>query len=371
MKKIHPIRLLVKTTLIFLLANLLFALWNPPVEQISGYNSIFPGRTRFPFPEGERTVSIDNLDALFASHVISMPKEQNEFRVVIIGDSSIWGDTIESDQTLSARLNELQFECSEKNIRFYNLGFPHLAIVKDLLFLDKAMEYHADMVIWVFTLRTLLPKSPNPFLVENSEHIYSLIKQYDLVYPHEELVLEEETLYEKTFFGQREELARLILLQALGAVTTGTESDRSPVFRPTGTPEIEYQPLPNDVRDSISYLGLEEPGDISSLIWLDHFQAGEAIAGDIPILFVNQPMFIASGENSHLRYNQAYPRWAYDRYRQIMFEQADTYERTYNDLWDAIPPGYFTDDIFHLTPEGEQLMAEALYPDIGELICGR
>ncbi|NJN43997.1 MAG: SGNH/GDSL hydrolase family protein [Anaerolineae bacterium] len=163
----------------------------------------------------------------------------------------------------------------------------------------------------------------------------------------------------------------MIQLQILGAVATGTESDRSPVFRPAGTPEIEYQPLPNDVRDSISYLGLDGPGDISSLLWLDHFQAGEAIADDVPILFVNQPMFIASGENSDIRYNEAYPQWAYDGYREIMSAQADIYGRAFLDLWDAIPPEYFTDDIFHLTPEGERLMAEALSPNLYEMICGQ
>jgi hypothetical protein len=371
MKKIHPLRLLIKTILFFVLANFIFALWNPPVERLSVYNTIFPGRTRFPFPEGERTVSIDNLEALFASHIISSQKGHDEFRVVIIGDSSVWGDTINSDQTLSAKLNALSFECSDKDILFYNLGFPHLAVTKDILFLDKAMEYQPDMIIWAFTLRTLLPKNPNPFLIENSRQVFTLINKYQLDYPYEELDLGEETLFDRTFIGRRQELARLFLLQILGTIVAGTESDRSPAFRPSDAPEIDYKPVENNVRGSISYLGLDEPGDISNLIWLNYFQAGESIAGELPILFVNEPMFIASGENNDIRYNDAYPKWAYDQYRQIMFAQADSYQRSYIDLWNEIPPGYFTDDIFHLTPEGEQLMAEALYPDIQEMICGQ
>ena len=84
MKQIHPLRLLAKTLIIFLLANLIFALWNPPVGRLSLYNLVFPGRTRFPFATGPRTVTIDNLDAMFASHVISAPKRKNEFRVIIL-----------------------------------------------------------------------------------------------------------------------------------------------------------------------------------------------------------------------------------------------------------------------------------------------
>jgi len=112
MKKINPLRLFLKTIFIFALANLLFALWNPPVERLSAYNAIFPGRTRFAFGE------IDNIDAHFASHEISAPKGENEFRVIIIGDSSIWGDGLESEQSLSTWLNKLQSECFSKDCKF-------------------------------------------------------------------------------------------------------------------------------------------------------------------------------------------------------------------------------------------------------------
>ena len=81
-------------------------------------------------------------------------------------------------------------------------------------------------------------------------------------------------------------------------------------------------------------------------------------------------MFIASGENSDLRYNNSYPRWAYDQYRQIMFDEAINEQRAFIDLWDVIGQEYFIDDIFHLSPEGERLMAEVLAPDLQEMICG-
>jgi hypothetical protein len=43
-------------------------------------------------------------------------------------------------------------------------------------------------------------------------------------------------------------------------------------------------------------------------------------AGDVPVLLINEPMFISSGQNSDLRYNSFYPRWAYDQYRAMLAE---------------------------------------------------
>ena len=51
MNEIRPLRLLVKVACLFIVANLVFAAWNPPVGRISAYNLLFPGRARFPFGE--------------------------------------------------------------------------------------------------------------------------------------------------------------------------------------------------------------------------------------------------------------------------------------------------------------------------------
>ncbi len=364
MKKINPIRLFLKTIFLFILANLIFALWNPDIGRLSLYNSMFPGRTRFPFGE------IDDLDALFASHEISAPKEENEFRVIVIGDSSIWGDELESNQTLSAWLNEFQTECFSKDVKFYNLGFPHIAIVKDLLILDKAMEYEPDAIIWSFTLRTVLPKPPNPFLIANADPIFELINKHDLrEYPYEEFDYQEKTLYEKTFIGQRKELARIFLLQTLGTVWLSTESDFPPVFVQENASAIAPIEDPNDLENNISYLGFEEPNNIIPSLWLHYFEAGEQIAGDVPILYINQPMFIASGKNNDIRYNKAYPRWAYDQYRQFLLTETEKKQRPYLDLWNTIPPEYFIGHTFHLSEKGERWLAEVIEDGFQEAIC--
>jgi hypothetical protein len=76
------------------------------------------------------------------------------------------------------------------------------------------------------------------------------------------------------------------------------------------------------------------------------------------VVFVNEPMFVSGGENSDLRYNFFYPRWAYDSYRALMQDEAARRGWTYVDLWDAVPNTEYTDSAIHLTPLGSSLLAE-------------
>jgi hypothetical protein len=71
-------------------------------------------------------------------------------------------------------------------------------------------------------------------------------------------------------------------------------------------------------------------------------------------------MFVSNGRNSHLHYNSFYPRWAYDAYRELLTETAQTNNWHYLDLWDAIPADEFTDSPVHLTPNGNALLAEKI-----------
>ena len=47
-------------------------------------------------------------------------------------------------------------------------------------------------------------------------------------------------------------------------------------------------------------------------------------------------MFISSGQNSDLRYNSFYPRWAYDQFHALLNSQAAANDWHYLDLWDSI-----------------------------------
>ncbi len=96
-------RIILKAACLFMLANLVFA-WADPIESIgrlSLYNGLVPGRQRLPY--GEQAASynliVTSLSAMFASHEIAQPKAADEFRVLVLGDSSVWGLLLQPDET--------------------------------------------------------------------------------------------------------------------------------------------------------------------------------------------------------------------------------------------------------------------------------
>ncbi len=91
-----PGRVISKALALFLLLNILFA-WLiplPSLGRISIYNHLVPGRVRLPYaddPARSYNLSLFDLEAMFASHEIeAQPKPEDEYRVILIGDSSTW-----------------------------------------------------------------------------------------------------------------------------------------------------------------------------------------------------------------------------------------------------------------------------------------
>jgi len=146
-------------------------------------------------------------------------------------------------------------------------------------------------------------------------------------------------------------------LQTLGLAWTATGIDQD---IPATIPLRK-----TDLADDLSWETLAKPATLDDeLLAMDVLAAGVARAQPLPVLIVNEPMFISHGQNSDLRYNSFYPRWAYDQYRQLLARAARTNGWAYLDLWDAIPPEQFTDTPVHLTPAGEQMLADELGPVI-------
>jgi hypothetical protein len=152
---------LIKTGLLFLAANLIFAITNPePVlAKITLYNHLFPGRVRLPFgenPQQAYNFSLFDLDAMLRSHLLADgAKPADEFRVILLGDSSVWGYLLKPEETLSGVLNHARMTTPQgQNVRFYNLGYPTLSLTKDLMLLDQARAYQPDMLIWLVTQKS-------------------------------------------------------------------------------------------------------------------------------------------------------------------------------------------------------------------------
>jgi hypothetical protein len=307
------------------------------------------------------SVAIEDVDLTFASHKISAPKESSEFRVVLLGDSSLWGEDLGAYEVISEQWNKQKSQCGGKTIKAYNLGYPHPSVLKDLVILDKALEYQPDLIVWFVTLNTLISQRINPFLMANRERAEKILNDYDIGFQQTKQFEGSPTFYNRTLLGQRSELARKIRLEVLGIIWAATSED---------TNRLNPGPPPDfGVSDDPRYRGMQPPQEIKDVLLLQALTAGHGIAGSIPVLIVNEPIFLVSEERSPVRYNAVYPRWAYDQYRQHIASHAQTAGWNYLDLWDAVPPEDFADARFHINVKGEQLLVRKINPVVQSIAC--
>jgi len=342
------IRIGLKALALFVVFNLAFALTRPvpSLGRLSLYNSVFPGRQRLPWGENaarDYNFTLNNLDAMFASHEIARAKPADEYRVVLIGDSSTWGFLLRPEDTLAAKLNARNLATADgRPMRFYNIGYPDFSLTKDALLLSRAMRYQPDLVVWLVTLRSFPIAAQSHALTQaNSQEAQSIAPAVPITTSTRSSNLE----------SARRDLADLVRLQLYGVMWAATGIDQ---YIPA-----TYEPLQRDFDNDDSFFNLKQPLSEDDLA-LDVLAAGKRIAGTVPLLVVNEPIFVSDGRNSDIRYNFFYPRWAYDQYRVLMLRQAATQGWRYVDLWNAVPPGEFTNSAVHLSPTGSQVLADQL-----------
>lgn len=350
---------IVKAAVLFFLFNLVLVVFSPctGLGKLSLYNSVFPGRQRFPFgenPAQSYNLTINDLDVLFASHVVSAPKAADEFRVFVLGDSSVWGTFLHPEETLSGQLNALGLQSADgRRMVFYNLGYPTISLWKDVLILDRATSHQPDLILWPVTLESFPGINPgtSPFLASNLDRLDGVLARYDLpVMP-----VEKETLWQKTLFGQRRSVADWYRLQLYGVLWAATGIDQ--VY------PAEYTPAQRDFEPDLLFNNLE-PTDLKPRLDFTPIEVAEKIAGEVPLWIINEPMLISTGRNSETRYNFFYPRWAYDQYRHLMLTQSQVRGWKYLDLWDIVPEERFTNSAIHMTPAGEALLVELIVAEL-------
>ena len=366
---VSPLRVLGKGLLLFALFNLVFTAWSPVrLGGLTLYGSIFPGRARLPFGEDSQhayNLSLYNLEAMFSSlEIAARAKPLDEYRVIVIGDSSVWGILLRPEQTLSGQLQaETLTACDGRRIRVYNLGYPTLSLTKDLMLLEYARRYQPDLVVWPVTLESfpLDQQLSSPLVANNTGVVRDLIRRYDLPLDPRDPALVQTNFWQKTLIGQRRPLADLIRLQLYGVMWAATGIDQ--VY------PSDYQHAQTDFGTDVSFDGLPGPLLDETRLPFEMLSAGRQAVGSIPLLLVNEPIQISAGKNSDLRYNFFYPRWAYDQYRLALSRQAARNGWDYLDEWNLVPAQEFTNSAIHMTAAGEDLLAEQVQGSILSLSC--
>lgn len=336
--------------------------------RISAYNSIFPGRERFPFGENSQVsynLSLYNLDAMFASHQVSAAGSAKEFRVFVVGDSSIWGILLKPGETLSEELNGLNLRgCENQLVHFYNLGYPTLSLTKDLMILEEAKKYHPDLILWAVTLESfsLNRQIDAPLVANNPGLVRELIRKYQIPLNPYDPRLVDPNFWDRTLIGQRRSLADLYRLQLYGVLWAATGIDQDyPATYPA--PQRDFK-----AGDDL-FMDFKPPQLPSNALGYSVLKAGYQAMGKIPVWIINEPIMVSSGANNEVRYNFYYPRWAYDQYRAQLGQLAQEQAWPYLDAWNLAPEEDFTNTAIHMNPAGTKMLAETAGKFFEEHLC--
>lgn len=361
-------RIAIKTALFFALCNLVFAAsgaldW---LNSASLHNLILPGRARLPYgenPTASYSLSPDSVTAMFATHRVRQPKAPDEFRVLLIGDSGVWGWLLDTGSTLDAALNDLDLRAADgRRMIFYNLAYPIQAVLKDLMLLDEAAQYSPDAVVW-FTTLDGFPRDKQvypPLVQRNARRARDLIRRYTLALnPVDARFVEDGGWWDRTIFGGRRQIADWLRLQVFGVAWAATGVDQA---------VMDVQAVRVDQEADLTWNGITSPRDLTRQdLALEVLAAGAARAesAGAALLIVNEPIFITPGANGDLRYNSWYPRWAYDSYRSLLAAECADRGWACLDLWNAVPADQFTDSPVHITASGWQIVAQAVAERLG------
>ena len=296
--------IILKALVLFVILNIIFAQSDPlpAIGRISAYNSLFPGRTRLPYgdlPELAYNMSLFQLDAMFASHeIVGKEKSNDEYRVIVIGDSATWGFLLKPEETMAANINASRYTTDDgRHVKVYNLGYPTMSLMKDFLMLDQALAYEPDMIVWLVTLESF-PRGEqlsSPILQHNPVPVRNLIQKYNLDLDLNDPAFVDPTFWERTIAGNRRALADMLRLQFYGVMWAATGIDQ---FYPD-----TYKSPTEDLPADETFHDLLPPRIPREALAIDVLDAGVQHAGEVPVLIVNEPVFVSNGDNSDIHYN--------------------------------------------------------------------
>lgn len=373
------LRICIETLFIFSIVNVVFAWINPPIKSLEPFNRILPGFQRFPILQtavikkdgtvNYSTEVISDLDILLPSHYISgQQKSKDEYRIILLGDSSARGAGLSIEQTLAGQINQSNLRsCDNRSMVVYNLGLPGPAL-KDLMILSEAMKnYDPDLVIWTFTMDTfqavdaLQQRQDRIIISSNIDRIRALEKITGHQFLTNYNLPKTTSFIDRTIYGRAGELNLLLRLSLLDInyMSIGTDEPRMLV----DTSRIQKKAV--DKNDN--YADLKSGDNVMDILDVRLLLSASKIAKEIPIIYVNEPIY--SRKQNPVRYNESYPRWAYDQYRSAFHNLIETQSWIYLDLWDQLPPSEFSNSAFHRTAKGETLMAQVLIPVILDVSC--
>jgi hypothetical protein len=346
MPKVKPIRVIIKALILFAVFYILFV--EVPSINDFVFKLLMPKLDRFPVyalysdPSAENGFGVESVfdvGTLFNSHFISRSaKNPNEYRVVFIGDSTIYNGQFYSI------INNQGSICGGKHLQAYNLGYPGISGVKDLIVLKEAMKYSPDLIIWSVT--NSITSNDARFAQGNADDFVKLENVYGLskAYYNNFQLIGKASVFNETNDEIRIEVRLLLYYSVLNPAT--------------GNNDVMVNIANRDVINAAPARHVVMPSPINGSLLDSQLRALKRITKHIPVYLINEPResTIVSAE-------------AYKLYVNDLTDLSGTERIRMMNLAELIPDQDFTTFMIHRNNDGDMLFTRALMPAILDIAC--
>jgi hypothetical protein len=214
-----------------------------------------------------------------------------------------------------------------------------------------------------------LPQEPDAHLITrlNAAELPALAKQYNLDTWDTRRYAAADAWYQRSIWthgGRLRDWLVLVARTLRNALVQPGQDLTQDYFYPG--PSVTTQPI-----RPIAEINSALPGyDVMPNRQWELLSAGQQIAreANVPLLIVNEPMYVGSGPNSDVNYNSFYERELYDRFRAALTGFTQQHDMAYLDLWNLLPPEDFSNTSLHYNLDGNRAVAQAIWDGLQSLI---
>ena len=368
------IRILLKAVALLLICDVLQIAFHvaSTIDHWSIYQALTPPTARLGIANQIGDPIWWRINVLLDAHKIARPKAPDEYRVIFLGDSATFCLYCKAGEAIPQVFTDQEASIDGKRVVGYNLAYPGPDWLKDILILKHALDYQPDAIVWLITANGSSdqpnPNNPDPtlFVRINADELPALARQYQFSTWETKLYAEADAWYQSSIWlhGGRYRDWLVLAARALWNALIRTKDLTTDYLLP-GSP-ITEQPIRPIAEINSGLPGYES---LPNSRW-DLLLAGQRMAHEkgIPLLIVNEPLYVGSGPNSEINYNSYYERALYDRFRAALTGFTQQYQLPLLDLWNFLPPENFSNTALHYNLEGNRKIAQQVMQSLQALV---
>jgi hypothetical protein len=327
------------------------------------------------FDGGQRLHGLDPvkvlwLDPLLRQHELCWRDVPDEVRIVVLGNSAIYGFPLPVEQSFAARANA-RFDAEGTPAHLFNTAWVFTYFLKDAVILDRVLAYRPDVIVYAVTLADMAHMAPPPFpplvdfLRDNADAVEAMAAAQPpgLADPLDRVAQRLDPLPSWQAVRDRQDNIANYLRSALrqqARALAATFGAPPALPQPKTLGHRGYDCAKVETQDAMLYPDWQTWNLLSELAAI-RARSGQAV------LVVNWPV---AHEPKDDCYNPRYTAARLAEFNAWMAAETTRLDLPYLDLGDLLPPREFLDSL-HVSPAGHQLIADRVAAALAPIIAAR